>query len=321
MKGDVGDRTVTAQVTLRPPGAPSASGEVELPAGTDMLRQDVFAGTPLEDAYASLFTAPVFGPGGALERLTIVFGDGNVVDGRFAAVSISAAGRRITVRMPVTLVDDMYNPAGPLEVERGTTDSRAPSPERTADLRRENAPAPVSAPGKGVRGGIENGDDEEGPPPEDEPDDDGGDDEGGGLFGTIISTCVLGVGACGGDDEDGEAVRFVVDSRSVTITFDDDGRATIEIGCPSGVEGVGGTALIQSEIRLGERPRDLSRPAEFTCEGAIVRVDVRLLDAELDRLRDAQGRVTARIAVRVTGDDGLRAADFDVVTLELAATG
>jgi hypothetical protein len=322
VRGDIGERSVTAQVTLRPPGEPASSGEVTLPAGTDLLTRDVFAGTSLEDAYARLFSSAsaVFGPGGALERLTIVFSEGTVIKGRFAAVSVSAAGRRFTVRMPVTLSGGTYVPAGPLEIDRGTADSQAPSPKRTAELRSENGDD--RAPRRGVLGGIESPGDE-GSPPADESESGGGDDEGGGgLFGTIISTCVLGVGACDGDgDEDEEAVRFVVDSRSVTITIDDEGRGTIEVGCPSGIEGVSGTALIQSEIRLGERPRDLSRPAGFTCDGGIVRIDFRLLDTELDRLRDARGPMTARIAVRVTGDDGLRAVDFDVVTLELATAG
>jgi hypothetical protein len=131
---------------------------------------------------------------------------------------------------------------------------------------------------------------------------------------------VLGVGACGDDDGgDEEAVRFVVDSRSITITIDAEGRGPLEIGCPSGAGDVDGTALLESEIRLGVSPRKLSRPAEFSCDGGIIRIQVQLLDAELDRLKDAGGPVSARVTVRVTGEDGLSAVDFDVVTLELEA--
>jgi hypothetical protein len=312
--GSGADRSVTAEVTLRPAGEPERSGEVTLKPGQDLLTQEVFAGTPLEEAYASVFNAPVFGQGGALERLTIVFGEGTVIKGAFGAVSISAAGQLVTVRVPVRFSDGTLARAGPLRVEGGTADSAAPAPKRTATLRRANGDA---SPPRTSGGSVDGPSDEVSVPPE--VGDEAPEDEGSGLFGTIISVCVLGVGACGeGDDDEEQVVLFVIDSRSATITLDRTGRGPLEIGCPSGFDDVRGTALIESEIRLGERQRVLSRAAQFSCGGEIVRIEVRLLDAELDRLRDTDTPVTVRVTVRATAEGGLRAVDFDVVTLILA---
>jgi hypothetical protein len=299
-RGSASDRSVEAEVMLRPPGGDARTGRLTLGPTDDLLDPATYQGTSLEDVIGEVLAAlaPLTGPGGALENLSIKFGPGFVTDGRVDAVAVSTRNDGFVVTTPLAPPRRPGSAPPPPVLPMATEISDSGDPG--ADPQVETDRALVRPPGAVLPSET---------------------NEGGGaatavadfatsVFGALVTGACEAVGSredCAGKEP---LPAFVVDLLTAVLFVSDEGQGQVELRCPAGYEGVRGTLTIAAEIRAGQTPRLLAAEVRFDCDEPVADVRVRLLPAELRRLED-EGRLTARLTVIATATGGAR--DSDVV--------
>jgi hypothetical protein len=304
--GPASARTVEVEVTLRPPGAEAAKARITLDPLDDLLDPATYEGTPLESAIGEVLKAlaPLTGPGGALENLSITFGPGFVTSGSVDAAGISTSSEGYVVTAPVA-----GRPSPGVGGGGGGDSPAAPprarpvpdSPDSGDDPQAETKAA-LQRPYGEVLGSEQ-------------------DAHGGGtatavadfatsVFGALVSGACEAVADRKSCDHSTPPPPFVVALLTAVLFVTDDGEGQVELRCPAGYEGVSGTLRITTEIRLGQKPRELATEVRFTCDEPIEEVRVALLPDALDRL-EGGGSMTARLTVIAFTSAGAR--DSDVV--------
>lgn len=296
-------RRVRLHVVLRPDDAPAVEGDLSLRPGQDLLDPVNFRDTTLEAAFRRVTASlsVVTAEGQPLERLTIVFGGGEVSNQSARVLAMSASGKAVIVDLPLEQnaespapAPNAPKPAPP--VENLQIFSRG-APPRRLRARRESQLEKLGL--TLVTGG--------GPAPR----------QTAGALNTVLAGALAGlcesVGGKGcrpGRSRPRTPPPLFVHLLSPRLFVDPEGLGEVMVGCPPGLAGLRGELEIESEIRLGERRRRLAESVTFACDQREKRLTFQLSSyarAQLRRIR----RLRLVITVRVFARDGRRAGAVD----------